>query len=87
MSQETQVFRVEGFEDEYHFELHFTPDVKEQIAAKLAEWIKQHGAISGEIIMQDDNCMIYAPVLISDLVDNIIKPAEVKGPIPNPVGA
>jgi len=54
--------------------IEWTPEKKEAIIQKLEEWIHEYNAHSGEHIMQDDRCQIHAPELLSDLVDDIIKP-------------
>lgn len=55
----------------------WTDEKKEAVIQKIDEWIKKYHAGAGEVIMQSDNCIIYAPVLMSDLVDDIIKPEYV----------
>lgn len=55
--------------------IEWTPEKKEAAIKKLEEWIHKYQAHSGEKIMQDDECQIHAPELISDLVDDIIKPS------------
>lgn len=52
----------------------WTQEKKDAVCEKIEKWIKKYGAWGGEMIMQDDNCQIYASVLISDIVDDIIKP-------------
>ena len=49
---------------------------------KVVDWMqnpKHYAAHSGEGIMQDDNCQIDAPELISDIIDDIIQPKYVEG--------
>jgi hypothetical protein len=55
----------------------WTPEKKDAVVMAIDRWLKKHNAWGGEMIMQDDDCQIEAPVLISDLVDDIIKP-EIK---------
>jgi hypothetical protein len=57
--------------------IEYSPKVAMEILHKIIEWMEEnnHYASShGEGIMQDDNCQIDAPVLIADIVDNILKP-------------
>ena len=56
--------------------IHFnwTEEKKEAVIKALENWIIKHRAVAGEVIMQSDDCIIYAPELISDIVDDIIKP-------------
>jgi hypothetical protein len=54
--------------------INWTDEKLQAVKIALEEWIVKHGAHSGEMIMQDDDCQIEAPVFLADLVDNIIKP-------------
>ena len=54
--------------------INWTQLKRNTVCDKLEEWIKKYDAYLGEHIMQDDNCQIYAPVLLSEIVDEIIKP-------------
>lgn len=56
--------------------IHFnwTDEKKEAVIKALEKWIIKHRAVAGEVIMQNDDCLIEAPDLISDIVDDIIKP-------------
>ena len=54
--------------------INWTQEKKDAVCEMLDKWLKKHRAHAGEMIMQDDDCQIYAPVLLSDLVDDIIKP-------------
>ncbi len=59
------------------YEINYSPDTAQKILDKVIEWMqhKKHSASScGEGIMQDDNCQIDAPELISDIVDDILEP-------------
>lgn len=54
--------------------IEWTQEKKDAVCAMLEEWLQKHGAWGGEMIMQDDDCQIEAPVLISDIVDEILQP-------------
>ena len=54
--------------------IEWTPEKKEATIKAIEQWIIEHDASSGEHIMQSDGCIISAPELLSDLVDDIIKP-------------
>ncbi len=54
--------------------INWTQEKKDAVCQKIDEWLKKYDAWGGEKIMQDDDCQIYAPELICDLVDDIIKP-------------
>ena len=52
-------------------------ETKDKVFEAIVDWMqhpKHWAAHSGEGIMQDDNCDIDAPVLIGDIVDDILKP-------------
>lgn len=60
---------------DYKYEIQYSPEVADAVLNKIIEWMGKHSASShGEGIMQDDNCQIYAPELIADIVDDILKP-------------
>jgi hypothetical protein len=54
--------------------INWTQAKKDKVAKAIEKWIIEHGAFAGEVIMQDDDAQITAPELLSDLVDDIIKP-------------
>lgn len=61
----------------YMYEINYDSVTAFKVLDKVIEWMqeKEHYAShSGESIMQDDNCQIDAPVLISDIIDDILKP-------------
>lgn len=50
-----------------------TQETKDEIFKKIIDWIRERDAWSGEMICQDDNCQIDAPVLLADIVDDILQ--------------
>ncbi len=58
--------------------INWTQEKKDAIAEEIEKWMNEPthtaSAFGGEGIMQNDNCIIDAPVLISILIDKIIKP-------------
>lgn len=54
--------------------INWTQDKQILVCAAIEKWIIKHGAHSGEMIMQDDECQITASELLSDIVDDIIQP-------------
>jgi hypothetical protein len=54
--------------------IEWTPEKRIHVCDILSEWLIEHGASSGETIMQDDDCQLDAPELLSNIVDNVIKP-------------
>ncbi len=57
-------------------EINWTQEKKDQVIAAIEKWIREHDATAGEVIMQSDDCIITAPELLSDIVDDIIKPTR-----------
>ena len=59
------------------YEVQYTQEAADAILNKVIEWMENpnhYTAHSGEGIMQSDNTIIDAPDLISDIVDDILKP-------------
>lgn len=56
------------------YKIEWTDEKRKAVCDEIEKWINKYGAGAGEVIMQSDNCLIYAPELLSDLVDDIIKP-------------
>jgi hypothetical protein len=57
------------------YEVNYSPEVAQKVLDKIIEWMGEHSAAhSGEGIMQNDDCLIDAPELISDIIDDILKP-------------
>ena len=52
----------------------WTQAKKDKVCKRLEEWIIKHFAVAGEIICQSDDCLISAPDMLADLVDDVIKP-------------
>ncbi|MEO6305111.1 MAG: hypothetical protein ABIP51_18275 [Bacteroidia bacterium] len=50
-----------------------TAELKEQVYQKVLEWFIEQGHFSGEGIMQADDPIINAPVLLSDIADDLFK--------------
>ncbi len=48
-------------------------EVQKAVFDKLISWYMEYELFSGESIMQNDDGQIYAPVLLSDIADDIIK--------------
>lgn len=58
-----------------HFTATFedTPELRDAVFEKLIAFYAEHESYSGESIMQSDNPQIYAPVLLSEIADDLIK--------------
>lgn len=64
-------------EDTYTITIPESVKIREAVFEAIIDWIVEHGAYAGEVIMQSDDCIIDAPSLLSYIVDDIIKP-EIK---------
>jgi hypothetical protein len=51
--------------------------IREEVFEIITDWMVKHNTYSGEGVMQCDICIISAPVLLADIIDDIIKP-EIK---------
>jgi hypothetical protein len=63
------------------YTIEFTTDNALKIMHKIIDWMEDpdhYAAHSGEGIMQSDNTLIDSPELISNIVDDILKPKFVK---------
>lgn len=63
------------------YRINYSQDVAQKILDKIIEWMEHpdhYASHSGEGIMQSDNTVIDAPELISDIVDDILKPSFIK---------
>jgi hypothetical protein len=49
------------------------PETKNKVYQKLIEWYAKYELFHGESIVQSDDGNINAPIIISEIVDDIIK--------------
>lgn len=59
--------------DDVEVTLEVTDKKKAQAFDKILEYCKENSCFSGETLMQDDNCLIYAPEVLADIIDDILK--------------
>lgn len=52
----------------------WTEEKKDKVIEMLEDWIITYHAFHGDGICQSDDCLIEAPYLLADLVDEVIKP-------------
>ena len=60
-------------DEEYSIVYDDNPSVRDEVFKKLIEWYTEYNAFDGEMIVQCDNPQIYAPVVLSEIAENIIK--------------
>lgn len=53
-------------------QISISKEQKKQIINRVIQYIVDNNCISGEKLHQDDDCIIYAPVCLSDIIDNYI---------------
>lgn len=59
------------------YEIDYTSENAFKVLDLVIEWMedeKHSSSMSGEAIMQDDDCQIDSPILIADIVDKVLKP-------------
>lgn len=64
-------------EDTYTVTIPESVKIREAVFEAIIDWMIEHGAYIGEAIIQTDDCIMDAPELLANIVDNIIKP-EIK---------
>jgi len=52
----------------------YSDDIKTQVFNKVIEYMKEYDCTSGEQLQQSDECLLAAPDILSEIIDNIIKP-------------
>jgi hypothetical protein len=50
-----------------------TKKKKDLIVKKILEFCESHNCTSGEHLQQNDECLLDAPDLLSDIIDNVLK--------------
>jgi hypothetical protein len=64
MNIETKDFKV-SYEE--------TEEIKKKVFDAVMAYFIKHEAFAGEVIMQDDDCQIYASSVFAKIADDIIK--------------
>lgn len=49
-----------------------TDEKKDKIIERILQYCKENNCIDGETLHQSDNCLLDAPNVLSDIIDNII---------------
>lgn len=50
-----------------------TEEKKQLIVDRILQYCKDENCVSGEKLHQNDDCIINAPDVLSDIIDNILK--------------
>lgn len=59
-----------GWGDKVSYEV--TPEKESLVFNKVIDYCIKNNCFAGEVLQQDDDCLIEAPNLLSDIIDNII---------------
>jgi len=46
-----------------------TEDKKDRIISEIMKYVKKHDCVDAEHLMQDDDCLIEAPEVLSDILE------------------
>jgi hypothetical protein len=61
-------------DDDLEITIKYNDELKDKVFNAVVEYMKEHQCISGEQLQQSDVCILSAPDVLSDIIDNIIKP-------------
>lgn len=61
------------YDGDLEVKVEITEEKKNAIIERLLTYCKRHECISGEVLHQSDNCIIDAPIVLSDIIDDILK--------------
>lgn len=65
--------KIEFKTSDYTVSYEETPELHKAVFDKVMQYYMKHEAFHGEVIMQDDDCIIYAPETLAIIADEIIK--------------
>lgn len=71
-----KTFSYYGEEDAV--EVVYSEDTMKEVMYEIFNFMETHNCFHGESLHQDDDCIIYAPGVISEIIDNILKPKFIK---------
>lgn len=66
------------FGEEDAVEVVYSEDTMKEVMYEIFNYMETHNCFAGEVLHQDDDCIIYAPEVLSDIIDNILKPKFIK---------
>jgi len=59
--------------EDYKVTYEDTPEVRDAVFERVMKYFKEYECFAGEVIHQSDDPLIYAPNVMSDIADDIIK--------------
>jgi len=60
------------YDGDMKVKIEITEEKKNAIVARILDYIKTYNCTSGEKLHQDDDCIMYAPEVLSDIIDDIL---------------
>lgn len=66
------------FGEEDAVEVIYSEDTMREVMYKIFDYMETHNCFHGETLHQKDDCIIYAPEVLSEIIDNILKPKFIK---------
>lgn len=66
------------FGEEDAVEVVYSEDTMKKVMYEIFNYMEKYNCYSGEKLHQDDDCIIYAPEVLSEIIDNILKPKFIK---------
>ena len=61
------------YDGEFIYEYEITPEKKDAIVNRILEYCVANNCVNGETLHQSDDCLIDAPNVLSDIIDDIIE--------------
>lgn len=68
---ERQVFKIYNGDTTISYQT--SAEINQQVVDKIIAWCKKYNQGCGESLHQSDDGNIYAPDLVSDIIDNVLK--------------
>ena len=66
------------FGEEDAVEVTYTKETLKEVVNEIFNYMETYNCYHGESLHQDDDCIIYAPDVLSNIIDNILKPKFIK---------
>jgi hypothetical protein len=66
---------IEIYGDTYKVDL--SEEAKDKIVQKILDWMQKYKISCGESVQQTDWGQMESPNLVSDIIDDILKPTEI----------
>lgn len=77
MNEPATHLRITKIFDSYYF-VDCSLEAKDAIFKRIIKYMEETHCTSGECLQQSDKCIIEAPSVLSDIIDDILKPEPLK---------